>query len=151
MNKLAVCLWFDGKAREAAEFYCGVFKDAKITSPAPAPGAPPAVTTTWEMNGVSFIGLNGGPMFKFSEAISFSIDCADQAEVDYYWKALLADGGEESMCGWLRDRFGVSWQVIPSALPKFLTSLEPGKAQKAGEAMMKMKKIVIADLEAAVR
>lgn len=150
MNKLAVCLWFDGKAREAAEFYCGVFKDAKITSPAPAPGAPPAVTTTWEMNGVSFIGLNGGPMFKFSEAISFSIDCADQAEVDYYWDALRADGGEESQCGWLKDRFGLSWQIVPERLYELVSDPDHARADAANKAMYGMRKIVVADLEAAV-
>ncbi|MFO1013761.1 MAG: VOC family protein [Caulobacteraceae bacterium] len=151
MSKVSVCLWFDGQAEAAADFYCKVFKDARLTSTPRQPGGPPPMTVAWDMNGMSFIGLNGGPMFKFSEAISFSIDCADQAEVDFYWDALLAGGGEESQCGWLRDRFGVSWQVVPSVLPRFLSSLEPGKAQKAGEAMMKMKKIVIADLEAAVR
>ena len=132
------CLWFDGKAQEAAQFYCSVFKDSKITAENP-------MVTTFDLNGKKFMALNAGPEFKFNEAISFVVDCETQEEIDYYWNKLTADGGSESMCGWLKDKYGVSWQVVPTVLPKLLSN--PDKAQKVMQAFMKMKKFNIATLE----
>src|SRR6478672_5404256 len=109
VNPLYPCLWYNGDAGEAARFYCSIFKNSKITADTP-------MVVNFEINGRKFMGLNGGPHFKFNEAVSFVIDCADQVEVDYYWDALLADGGEVSMCGWLKDKFGMSWQVVPVML-----------------------------------
>lgn len=132
------CLWFDGQAQAAAEFYCSVFKNSKIKSASP-------MVVDFEINGKKFLGLNGGPHFKFNESISFVIDCEDQAEVDYYWNKLTADGGQEGNCGWLKDQFGVSWQVVPAILPKLLS--DPEKAPRVVQAFMKMKKFDIAALE----
>jgi predicted 3-demethylubiquinone-9 3-methyltransferase (glyoxalase superfamily) len=155
MDKISPCLWFDGQAEEAARFYTSIFPDSRITAIDRSPGETPSgpkdmvLTVNFEIGGRSFIGLNGGPDFKFTEAISLSIDCEDQAEVDRYWAALLADGGEESVCGWLKDRFGVSWQVIPRALPEMLNSPDREAAARALEAMLKMVKIDVATLERA--
>jgi predicted 3-demethylubiquinone-9 3-methyltransferase (glyoxalase superfamily) len=152
MDKISPCLWFDGQAEEAARFYTSIFPDSRITSIDRSPGETPSgpedmvLTVTFTLAGRSYIGLNGGPDFKFNEAISLSIDCADQAEVDRYWEALLADGGEESVCGWLKDRFGVSWQVIPRQLPQMLNSSDREAAARALEAMLKMVKIEVAEL-----
>jgi predicted 3-demethylubiquinone-9 3-methyltransferase (glyoxalase superfamily) len=155
MDKISPCLWFDGKAEEAARFYTGIFPNSRIDSIDRSPGETPSgpkdmvLTVNFTLAGRSYIGLNGGPDFKFNEAISLSIDCADQAEVDRYWEALLADGGEESVCGWLKDRFGVSWQVIPRQLPQMLASPDREAAARALEAMLKMVKIDVAELERA--
>jgi predicted 3-demethylubiquinone-9 3-methyltransferase (glyoxalase superfamily) len=155
MDKITPCLWFDGVAEEAARFYTSLFPDSHIDSIDHSPGETPSgpkgmvLTVNFTLAGRSFIGLNGGDDFKFSEAISMSIDCADQAEVDRYWDALLADGGEESVCGWLRDRFGLSWQVIPRQLPEMLKSPDREAAARALEAMLKMVKIDVAELERA--
>jgi predicted 3-demethylubiquinone-9 3-methyltransferase (glyoxalase superfamily) len=155
MDKISPCLWFDGQAEEAARFYTSIFPDSRITAIDRSPGETPSgpkdmvLTVNFEIGGRSFIGLNGGPDFKFTEAISLSIDCEDQAEVDRYWAALLADGGEESVCGWLKDRFGVSWQVTPRALPEMLNSPDREAAARALEAMLKMVKIDVATLERA--
>ena len=157
MDKIAPCLWFDGKAEEAARFYTSIFPNSRITSIDRSPGETPSgpkdmvLTVNFELGGRSFIGLNGGPEFTFNEAISLSIDCEDQAEVDRYWDALLADGGEESVCGWLKDRFGVSWQVVPRQLPQMLASSDRDAAARALEAMLKMVKIDVATLERAFR
>jgi len=146
------CLWFDGNAREAAEFYTSVFPNSKMGSVGFAPeGGTPSNDAGQEMvveftlNGQNFTGLNGGPMFTFSEAISFQIFCADQAEVDHYWDALVA-GGEASYCGWLKDKFGLSWQVVPTPILDLLNS---PKGQQAFAAINKPEKIVIADVQAA--
>lgn len=136
------CLWFDGKAQEAAEFYCSVFPDSLITSTNP-------MVTTMKLRGMHFMALNGGPHFKFNEAVSFVIDCKDQGEVDHYWNSLTADGGEESQCGWLKDKYGLSWQVVPSVLGQLMG--DPAKAAKVMPVLLKMKKLVIADLVAAAR
>lgn len=156
MQKVTPFLWFDRQAEEAATLYTSVFKNAKINSttryPASFPGdmAGKAMTVAFELDGQEFAALNGGPMFKFTEATSFVINCEDQREVDYYWDALTADGGQEGMCGWLKDKFGLSWQVVPKALPRLLSAGgDTAKAQRAMTAMMGMKKLVIAELERA--
>jgi predicted 3-demethylubiquinone-9 3-methyltransferase (glyoxalase superfamily) len=155
MDKISPCLWFDGKAEEAARFYTEIFPNSRIGTVEKSPGETPSgpkdsvLSVDFSLAGQSYIALNGGPDFKFNEAISLSIDCADQAEVDRYWDALLADGGEESVCGWLKDRFGVSWQVIPRRLPEMLRSPDRDAAARALAAMLKMVKIDVAALERA--
>lgn len=139
-------LWFDGNAGEAIDFYCSVFKDSKNLGLNQLPDGR-VMGGSFELNGQRFIALNGGPMFKFTEAVSFYISCETQEEVDYYWEKLTADGGEESMCGWLKDKYGLSWQVVPKALERALYNSDPAKANRAMQAMMKMKKIVISELE----
>ena len=157
MDKISPCLWFDGNAEEAARFYTSLFPNSRIDSidrsPAESPSGPKGMvmTVTFSLDGRSFIGLNGGPDFTFNEAISLSIDCADQAEVDRYWDALTADGGEESVCGWLKDKYGVSWQVIPRRLIELTTGADREAAQRAFEAMLKMVKIDVAEIERAAR
>jgi predicted 3-demethylubiquinone-9 3-methyltransferase (glyoxalase superfamily) len=151
---LTTCLWFDTQAEEAANFYTTIFPDAKLGSVSrfgeggPRP-AGMVITAEFEINGQPFIALNGGPEYHFTEAVSFQIPCADQAEVDYYWDQLTADGGEPGSCGWLKDKFGVSWQVVPSVLPSLLGGPDPEKAARATQAMMKMGKLDIAALEQA--
>jgi len=155
MDKISPCLWFDGDAEEAARFYTSLFPNSSIdridSSAADTPSGPAGsiITVDFTLAGRSFIGLNGGPDFQFTEAISLSIDCDDQAEVDRYWEALLADGGQPSVCGWLKDRFGLSWQVIPRQLPEMLRSPDRAAAKRAMEAMLKMVKIDVAELERA--
>jgi predicted 3-demethylubiquinone-9 3-methyltransferase (glyoxalase superfamily) len=155
MPTLTPNLWFDKDAEEAANFYAAIFPDSRVDNVSRAPADFPGghkgdvLTVNWTMSGQPFTGINGGPEFKFSEAISFSIDCADQAEVDRYWDALTADGGEPGPCGWLKDRFGLSWQVVPTRLVELLGDPDADRAQRVMRAMMSMRKIVIADLEAA--
>jgi predicted 3-demethylubiquinone-9 3-methyltransferase (glyoxalase superfamily) len=155
MSKIAPCLWFDGQAEEAAKLYTSIFPDSRIDtvnrSPADNPSTPKGavLTVDFTLDGQKFIALNGGPDFKFSEAVSFTIDCEDQAEVDRYWDALLAGGGSPSVCGWLKDRFGVSWQVIPKALPELLNGSDREGAGRAMEAMLKMVKIDVEELREA--
>lgn len=156
MQKITPFLWFDGQAEEAANLYTSIFKNGKINGisryPAGSPGGMEgkAMTVSFELDGQVFVALNGGPMFKFTEATSFVINCEDQEEIDHYWNALTADGGQESMCGWLKDKFGLSWQVTPKALPRLLSGGgDPAKAQRAMAAMMGMKKLVMAELERA--
>ena len=155
MDKISPCLWFDGDAEEAARLYTSLFPNSHIDSvdrsPADTPSGPEGtvITVNFTLAGRSYIALNGGPDFKFTEAVSFSIDCDDQAEVDRYWDALLADGGEPSVCGWLHDRFGLSWQVIPRQLPEMLNSKDRDAARRAMQAMLKMVKIDVAELERA--
>jgi predicted 3-demethylubiquinone-9 3-methyltransferase (glyoxalase superfamily) len=152
MTKIAPCLWFDGQAEEAANFYTSIFPNSKIDkiarSPADNPSTPAGavLTVDFTLDGRRFIGLNGGPDFHFSEAISLSIDCQDQAEVDRYWDALIAGGGEESQCGWLKDRFGLSWQVVPRELNEMLKSPDREAAKRAMEAMLEMQKLDVAKL-----
>ena len=154
MSRIAPCLWFDGTAEEAASFYVSLLPDSQIDkivrSPADTPSGPEGsvLVVEFTLAGQRFIALNGGPQFRFNEAISFTIDCSDQAEVDRLWEALSADEAAEQ-CGWLRDRFGVSWQIVPSALPKLLGDPDPDKARRAMQAMLQMKKIDIAALERA--
>jgi predicted 3-demethylubiquinone-9 3-methyltransferase (glyoxalase superfamily) len=146
-------LWFDTEAEEAATFYTSLFPNSRIGHVArygdAGPGAAGAVMTVrFELDGQPFVALNGGPQYTFTEAISFTIDCASQAEVDRYWNA-LSDGGKQGPCGWLKDRYGFSWQIVPSALPELLGDPDPGRAQRAMEAMFAMKKIDIEAIRAA--
>lgn len=151
-QKITPNLWFDTQAEEAAEFYCSVFENSRIVSktlyPEGSDRAGTAVTVEWELDGDRFVGINGGPDFKFDEAISLSISCEDQDEVDYYWDK-LTDGGEEGPCGWLKDRFGLSWQVVPKGAVELFSDPDPARAQRAWDAMMKMKKLDIAAMRSA--
>ena len=155
MDKISPCLWFDGQAEEAAKFYTELFPGSHIDSidrsPADTPSGPEGsiLTVTFTLFGRTYMALNGGPEFKFNEAISLQIECEDQAEVDRYWSALIADGGEASVCGWLKDRFGLSWQVTPRVLLEMTTSPDRAAAKRAMEAMLEMTKIDIATLEEA--
>jgi predicted 3-demethylubiquinone-9 3-methyltransferase (glyoxalase superfamily) len=153
MPNITPSLWFNGNLEAAATFYVSVFPNSSLEEFAryteAGPGTPGTVVSgTFVLDGTTFIGINGGPEFPFSEAVSFVIDCADQAEVDYYWDRLI-DGGEESQCGWLKDRFGLSWQVVPRRLHELLSDPEPARATAATKAMLGMRKIVIAEVEAA--
>lgn len=147
------CLWFDGQAEEAANHYVSIFENSRLgevvrtTDAGPGP-AGSVVTVEFEINGQRFVGLNGGPMFTFSEAVSFQILCDDQAEADHYWEK-LTQGGEESECGWLKDRFGVSWQVVPRRLMEMLRDPDQEKAKRATEAMLTMRKLDLPALEKA--
>ncbi len=155
MAKITPCLWFDGKAEEAAEFYVSLLPDSHVDkvwrSPAETPSGPAGMVLTVEftLGGTPFTGLNGGPDFTFNEAISFIIDCEDQAEVDRLWETLTADGGEPGPCGWLKDRFGVSWQIVPRRLNELMGDPDPERARRAMEAMLKMGKIEVDELERA--
>jgi predicted 3-demethylubiquinone-9 3-methyltransferase (glyoxalase superfamily) len=148
------CLWFDTQAEEAAQFYTSVFKDTRMgqvsrygeAGPGPAGTV---ITAEFELNGQKFVALNGGPEYTFTEAVSFQIPCADQDEVDYYWERLTADGGQPGPCGWLKDRFGLSWQVVPAMLGSLLGDPDPSKAAAATKAMLSMGKLDIAELERA--
>lgn len=146
-------LWFDDQAEDAANFYVSIFPNSKITivnrygEAGPGPKGQ-VMTIQFELDGQTFTALNGGPHFQFNEAVSFVIDCADQAEVDHYWDKLV-EGGAPSQCGWLKDRFGLSWQVVPTALYALIGDPDPAKAQRATQAMLKMVKLDIAALEAA--
>ena len=153
MSKLTPCLWFDTEGEEAARFYTSVFPNSRVVevtrygSAGPRPEGT-VMTVSFELDGQSFIALNGGPEFTFSEAVSFQVDCKDQAEVDTYWRQ-LSEGGEEGPCGWLKDRFGLSWQIVPTALPRLLGDPDPEKSQRVMAAMMQMRKIEIEELEQA--
>ena len=142
MSSITPFLWFDTQAEEAAKFYCSVFGNSRITGTTPGPGGRP-MTVGFELDGQEFVALNGGPQFRFNEATSFVIHCRDQDEIDHYWSKLTGDGGEESMCGWLKDKYGLSWQVVPKGLGEMLSS------PAAVQAMMKMRKFDIAALKAA--
>jgi predicted 3-demethylubiquinone-9 3-methyltransferase (glyoxalase superfamily) len=155
MSKISPCLWFDGQAEEAAALYTSLFPNSRIERVNRSPGETPSgpegmvLTVDFTLDGEPFIALNGGPDFQFNEAVSFSIDCEDQEEVDRYWDALIADGGEPSVCGWLKDRFGVSWQVVPKVLPQMLSSSDGPAAKRALEAMLQMTKLDVAKLREA--
>jgi predicted 3-demethylubiquinone-9 3-methyltransferase (glyoxalase superfamily) len=153
MQKTRPCLWFDTQAEEAATFYTSLFKNSEITEVSrygeAGPGlAGSVLTVTFTLDGDEFLALNGGPEFKFNEAVSFQINCDDQDEVDHFWNS-LSDGGEEGPCGWLKDKFGLSWQVVPTALPRLLSDPDPGRADRAMKAMLSMGKLDIAALEKA--
>lgn len=148
-QKITPFLWFNDNAEEAATFYVSVFPNSKLTDVARMGEGGPALTVAFTLDGEDFVGLNGGPVHAFTEAVSFVIDCQTQAEVDRYWETLTADGGQPGDCGWLKDRFGLSWQVVPRRLPELLTDPDPARAQRAMQAMMQMHKIDIAALEAA--
>ena len=148
MKKITPFLWFDNQAEEAMNFYVSVFKNSKVLGVTPGPNGI-AQSVTFELEGQEFIGLNAGPQFKFNEAISFFVDCKTQEEVDELWEKLTANGGEESMCGWLKDKYGLSWQIIPSALGQMLSDPDPVKAQQVMQAMLQMRKIDISGLKQA--
>jgi len=148
MKKITPFLWFDDQAEEAMRFYVSVFKNSKILDVTPGPGAK-AFTVRADIDGQELIGLNAGPQFKFTEAISLFVDCKDQAEVDELWAKLSANGGEEGNCGWVKDRFGLWWQIVPAALGKLTADPDPAKAKRVVDAMLKMKKIDVAGLERA--
>lgn len=156
MSNITPCLWFDGNAEEAAAFYASIFPDSHVDAVHRAPGDNPSaaagqvLTVEFTVLGLRFIGVNGGPLFKFSEAISFQVHTDTQQETDRYWHAILDHGGEESQCGWCKDAFGLSWQIVPRALSAALTDPDTAAAQRAMAAMMTMKKIDIATIEAAL-
>ncbi len=138
-HPLSVCLWFeDNQAKEAADYYCSIFKDSKITESNP-------MVTLFEVNGSKIMALNGNNMCKFNDSVSLMVYCDTQDEIDYYWDSLTANGGSESMCGWLKDKNGVSWQIIPAVLGKLMS--DPERAQRVVEKVMQMKKLIIADME----
>jgi predicted 3-demethylubiquinone-9 3-methyltransferase (glyoxalase superfamily) len=153
MQNLTPCLWFDTEGEEAANFYTSVFPNSKILDIARYGSAGPrpegsVMTVSFELDGQEFLALNGGPQFTFSEAISFQVSCKNQEEVDAYWSK-LSEGGEEGPCGWLKDKFGLSWQIVPTALPELLGDPDKEKAQRVMAAMLEMKKIEIGELERA--
>ena len=157
MQKITPFLWFDDSAEEAMKFYTSVFKNSKIGSVtrydeagSKAAGRPKGsvMTAAFQVEGQEFVAINGGPVFKFTEAISFVVNCESQEEVDYYW-GKLTDGGEESQCGWLKDKFGLSWQIVPTILSKLLSDPDPQKSKRTMQAMLQMKKIDIAKLKEA--
>jgi len=153
MQRITPCLWFDTEAEDAADFYVSVFKNSQVVSVSRYGEAGPraagtVMTVDFELDGQAFIALNGGPEFPFTEAVSLQVDCETQEEVDRYW-SVLSGGGEEGPCGWLKDRYGLSWQIIPVALTELLNDPDTAKAQRVMAAMLQMKKIDIAALEAA--
>ena len=160
MQKITPFLWFDNQAEEAAKFYTSIFKNSKVgkilrygeevakTSQSSRPVGS-VLTIEFEIEGQKFVALNGGPLFKFNESVSFVVNCETQEEVDYFWEKLTADGGEESQCGWLKDKFGVSWQITPTVLIDMLHDNDPEKAERVMNAMLQMQKIEIPKLKAA--
>jgi predicted 3-demethylubiquinone-9 3-methyltransferase (glyoxalase superfamily) len=154
MSKITPFLWFDNQAEEAMNFYVSLFNNSKIVNVsrygegAPVP-AGTVMSATFELDGQTVQALNGGPQFKFNEAISFFVSCENQEEVDKYWNALTANGGEEGPCGWLKDKFGLSWQIVPTALGEMLGDPDPDKSRRTMEAMLKMKKIDVQTLQQA--
>jgi predicted 3-demethylubiquinone-9 3-methyltransferase (glyoxalase superfamily) len=157
MQKITPFLWFDNNAEEAVNFYVSIFKNSKIIQVKRYPEGMDdphvkdmggkVLTAVFELDGEQFMAMDAGPIFKFNEAISMMVDCESQEEVDYYWEKLTAEGGEESVCGWLKDKYGLSWQITPRILPKLITDPDQEKGRRVMQAMMKMKKIVIKDLE----
>jgi len=155
MKEIRPSLWFDGNAEEAATFYCRVFPNSQIDSIIRSPAENPStakeqvVVVEFTLNGRPFSGINGGPQFRFSEAVSFDIECSDQAEVDHYWEQLTSDGGSANQCGWCKDRFGLSWQVTPTRLREMIESTDRAAAERAMKAMLQMGKIELDTLEKA--
>jgi len=152
-QKITPNLWFDTEAEEAAEFYISVFQEGRVLNKTHyTEGAPRqagmVMPVDWEVRGMRFTGINGGPNFKFNEAVSFLINCDDQDEVDYFWEK-LSDGGEEGPCGWVRDRYGLSWQVVPKGMDELFADSDPDRAKRAMQAMLKMKKLDVAELNRA--
>ena len=156
-SKIAPCLWFDGQAEEAANFYAATFPDSRVDAVNRAPADYPAgkagdvLTVEFTLLGMKFVGLNGGPEFKFDEAVSFQVYTDDQAETDRLWSAIVDNGGEESVCSWCRDKFGLSWQIVPKRLMELIADPDTARAKRAFEAMMQMVKIDIAAIERAAQ
>lgn len=156
MNKITPFLWFDDQAEEAVHFYCSIFKNSQVLQVSRYPESSPVnpgkvMTANFILDGQEFIALNGGPEFKFTEAISMYVHCKSQAEVDELWNKLTADGGAESQCGWLKDKYGLSWQIVPDVLPELLGNSDRAKANRVLQAMLQMTKIEIAELERAAQ
>lgn len=154
MQKITPMLWFDKEAEDAANFYVSVFKNSRVIEVARYPEGSPApagsvMTVNFQLDGQDFVALNAGPHFKFTEAISFVVDCGDQEEVDHFWNQLTADGGQESQCGWLKDKFGLSWQITPRILIELMKDKDPERAKRVMQAMLQMKKIDIAKVKQA--
>jgi predicted 3-demethylubiquinone-9 3-methyltransferase (glyoxalase superfamily) len=148
-KKITPFLWFDTQAEEAMNYYVSIFKNSKVLEVQRQGPDGPVFSVSFELDGQAFIGLNAGPRFKFNESISFFVNCENQNEVDEYWNKLVADGGEESMCGWCKDKFGLWWQIIPKQLGELMGDPDPEKSQRALQAMLKMQKIIVADLQKA--
>jgi predicted 3-demethylubiquinone-9 3-methyltransferase (glyoxalase superfamily) len=153
-KRIKTFLWFDGQAEDAAKFYTSIFRNGKVGAIARYPEGSPGpagsvMTVEFELDGQAFVGLNGGPQFKFNESVSFAIECDAQQEIDYYWDKLLAGGGEPQQCGWLKDRFGVSWQVVPAGIGKLFA--DGKKAERVMQALLKMVKLDIRKLEEAAK
>ena len=153
-QKITPFLWFDNNAEQAAQFYTSIFKNSKILNISRYGDAGPGpkgsvMVVSFQLEGQQFTALNGGPLFKFSEAFSFVVNCENQKEIDYFWNKLTADGGRESECGWLKDKFGFSWQIVPTALGKLMGDKDPKKANRVMQALLQMKKLDIATLEEA--
>ena len=149
MKKITPFLWFDTQAEEAMNYYVSIFKNSKVLEVQRQGPDGPVFSVSFELDGQEFMGLNAGPRFKFNESISFLVNCENQKEVDEYWNKLIADGGEESMCGWCKDKFGLWWQIIPKQLGELMGDPNPEKSQRVMEAMLKMQKISVADLQKA--
>ena len=152
-QRITPSLWFDGDAEDAAAFYTSVFENSRVVSKAHYPENSPGeagtvMTVEWELDGQRFVGINGGPQFTFSEAVSMQVNCAGQDEVDYYWEK-LTDGGEEGPCGWCKDKFGLSWQVVPEGMDDLFSDPDKSRAERAMQAMLKMSKIDVATLQRA--
>jgi predicted 3-demethylubiquinone-9 3-methyltransferase (glyoxalase superfamily) len=155
MQKITPFLWFDNQAEEAAKFYVSIFKNSKIVNVARYGDAGPGpkgsvMTVRFQLDGQEFVALNGGPQFKFTEAISFVVNCETQEEIDYFWEKLSA-GGDKSRCGWLKDKFGLSWQIVPSALSEMVDDKDPAKSDRVMKALMQMDKLDIATLQRAAK
>jgi predicted 3-demethylubiquinone-9 3-methyltransferase (glyoxalase superfamily) len=153
-KKITPFLWYDNQAEEAANFYCSIFKNSKVGSVVRYGDAGPGpkgtvMIVTFQLAGQEFTALNGGPRFKFTEAISFVVNCETQEEIDHFWEKLTAEGGQESMCGWLKDKFGLSWQIVPTALPQLMQSGDAKKSERVMQAILQMKKLDIAKLKEA--
>jgi predicted 3-demethylubiquinone-9 3-methyltransferase (glyoxalase superfamily) len=156
MQKITPFLWFDNQAEEAMNFYVSIFKNSKVGTISRYGDAGPGpkgsvMVASFELDGMQFMALNGGPHFKFTEAISLYVNCETQDEVDYFWNRLTAGGGQPSQCGWLKDKYGLSWQIVPSALPRLLSDPDGAKANRVMQAMMQMQKIDVAKLEQAAK
>jgi predicted 3-demethylubiquinone-9 3-methyltransferase (glyoxalase superfamily) len=155
MQRITPFLWFDDQAEAAANFYISVFKNSKITGTSHYTGEEPSgqkgsvMTVSFELDGQEFVALNGGPRFKFTEAVSFVVNCETQEEIDYYWERLTADGGEEVQCGWLADKFGLSWQVVPTKIREWMEDKDPARTQRVMHAVMQMKKLDMAAMQRA--
>ena len=155
MQRITPFLWFDDQAEAAAKFYVSVFKNSKITGTSHYTGEEPSgqkgsvMTVSFELDGQEFVALNGGPRFKFTEAVSLVVNCETQEEIDYYWEKLTADGGEEVQCGWLADKFGLSWQVVPAKIREWMEDKDPARTQRVMHAVMQMKKLDMAAMQRA--